>query len=118
MSYEHEQDLELLRSKEHLLWRNVTLISDFPEDCWLWHGSVESGGYGRITLVSREMGNQARIKAHRMSYLLLVGPIPKDMLCLHKCDEPRCCNPAHLFLGTQKDNLQDMSSKERGRWNK
>ena len=107
MSYIDEQNIELLKSKEYLLQRNITLISDFPDDCWLWHGST-SKGYGRIKL-----NKTTRILAHRMSYLLYVGPIPEDTLCLHTCDESRCCNPSHLFLGTQKDNLQDMYEKGR-----
>jgi hypothetical protein len=112
MSYEHEQDMNLLKSKEHLLIRNVTLISDFPEDCWLWHGSID-GEYPAITLRNRKDEKQVRIKAHRMSYLLYVGPIPGGLYCLHICDEPRCCNPAHLFLGTIKDNTEDMVGKGR-----
>jgi hypothetical protein len=112
MSYANEQDIELLRSKEYLLQRNITLISDFEEDCWLWHGSTDRQGYAYITL-KVSLGKQIKVAAHRMSYLLYVGPIPEGILCLHKCDEPRCCNPAHLFLGTKKDNAQDMDEKGR-----
>jgi hypothetical protein len=113
MSYEHEQDIKLLQSKEHLLWRNITLISDFEEDCWLWHGSVNNK-YGIISLRQQKGEKNIRIFAHRMSYILYVGPIPKGLHCLHTCDEPRCCNPSHLFLGTTKDNTQDMIQKGRG----
>jgi hypothetical protein len=112
MSYSPEEDIELLRSKEHILTRNITLISDFPDDCWLWHGSVDMS-YGRIFLFRDENGKSTRIKSHRFSYLLYVGPIPKGLHCLHTCDEPRCCNPLHLFLGTHKDNMYDMIDKRR-----
>jgi HNH endonuclease len=113
MTYIHEQDIELLRSKEHLLWRNITLISDFPEDCWLWHGSTNQWGYGSITLKATILDGRIRIGAHRLSYLLFMGSISENLLVLHKCDEPRCCNPSHLWLGTQKDNIEDMFKKGR-----
>jgi hypothetical protein len=107
-------DTELLRSKEKFFWRNITLVSDFQEDCWLWHGSVDNG-YGSILLRIDEHGKRIRIKAHRFSYLLFVNHIPEDLYCLHRCDNKRCVNPSHLFLGTYKDNAQDMIQKGRGK---
>jgi len=104
--------MELLKSKEQLFWRNVTLISDFPEDCWLWNKSTNSG-YGELALYTPYQGKQIRIRAHRYSYLMFVGPIPEDRLCLHSCDQRGCCNPLHLFLGTHKDNTDDMYLKHR-----
>ena len=111
----HGQDLELLRSKEYIFWQNITLISDFPEDCWLWHKSTDASDRGKITLERDEQGKQVRISATRFSYILFVGPIPEDLYCLHTCDTPRCCNPHHLFLGTPKDNVQDMMQKGRAK---
>ncbi len=79
--------------------------------CWLFEGrkwgSVGSDGYGGFGLHGQKRG------AHRLSYEWANGPIPKGMYVLHKCDVPRCVNPSHLFLGTAKDNAQDMVSKGR-----
>lgn len=78
--------------------------------CWEWQGSnsKEDGtGYGTIKLANRT------IKAHRLSYLLFVGPTLHHQRVLHRCDNPLCCNPAHLFLGTAKDNSQDALKKGR-----
>jgi len=115
MSWVDEQDMERLRRKEYLFWSSITIIEDFPEDCWLWWKSTTSQGYGKIHTGSNDEGKQVIIYAHRFSYLLLVGPIPEGKICLHKCDEPRCCNPSHLFIGTKKDNSQDMMRKGRGK---
>ena len=82
---------------------------DKSGDCWLWTGCMTSHGYGKIRPCAGE-----QISTHRAAWQLANGPIPKDMCVLHECDTPLCCNPAHLHLGTQQDNLQEM--RERGRW--
>ena len=76
-------------------------------DCWLWAGSVQSGGYGQIKVAGRSS------TSHRVSWEIHHGAIPAGMMVLHRCDIPRCCNPEHLFLGTAKDNSADMMAKGR-----
>ena len=78
--------------------------------CWSWLGSKDSNGYGRIMI--RERGGSKL--AHRIAYEIVNGEIPSQMHACHKCDNPSCVNPDHIFIGTAKDNLQDMSKK--GRW--
>jgi hypothetical protein len=75
--------------------------------CWLWSGSLGTGGYGLC-------GHQKRVKrSHRIAWELTHGPIPDGMVVCHRCDNPPCCNPAHLFLGTLADNVRDMVAKGR-----
>lgn len=81
--------------------------------CWEWRGMVESHGYGSIRL-----GKGKRMRAHRYSWSLYNGPIPKGLFVLHSCDYPRCVNPAHLRLGTQKENMQDRLRRNRFDWSK
>jgi hypothetical protein len=79
------------------------------ETCWLWTAQrVGTMGYGRIWL------NGRGVAAHRYSYERFVGPIPAGMQVLHKCDNPVCVRPDHLFLGTQLENMQDKIRKGRG----
>ncbi len=79
-------------------------------DCWNWTGCCKSDGYGKISI------NKKSIIAHRYSWNIHFGRIPKDKPCvLHHCDNPKCVNPKHLFLGTMKDNSDDMIIKKRDR---
>ncbi len=77
--------------------------------CWLWTASTAGRGYGQL----RVPGTRRNVYAHRFSYELFKGPIPRGMQLLHSCDNPGCVNPEHLSIGTCKDNLQDMKSKGR-----
>jgi len=80
--------------------------------CWLWIRALDISGYGSIPVghTSRKNGNE---RANRFSWKLHKGEIPKGMLVLHRCDVPSCVNPDHLFLGTSKDNYDDMVAKGR-----
>lgn len=75
--------------------------------CWLWTASTYTRGYGQFWT-----GNSFT-SAHRFSYTLEHGSIPEDMDVCHSCDNPLCCNPAHLWLGTAQDNVDDMLKKGR-----
>jgi hypothetical protein len=75
--------------------------------CWLWLEGGDKDGYGLIRT------GTIKQRAHRLSYKLYRGDIPKGILVCHTCDTPSCVNPEHLFLGTHKDNNKDMRNKGR-----
>lgn len=83
-----------------------------PDQCWLWINSTNGAGYGMITR-KRPDGTHGRSLAHRLSYEIHCGPIPDNALICHKCDNPSCVNPAHLFIGSYRDNTHDMMRKGR-----
>lgn len=83
-----------------------------PSGCIEWTGSLNWAGYGKIQ-VRFAKGHNSYLKAHRMSYSLFVDSIPDGLFVLHKCDNPKCVNPLHLFLGTQQANMADKVSKVR-----
>lgn len=78
--------------------------------CWLWTGAVNEKGYGIIGTGPKDVG-----RTHRISYSHFIGPIPAGASVLHSCDTPACCNPAHLRLGTEADNSDDMVRRGRAR---
>lgn len=83
------------------------------DNCWLWTRHRLPAGYGLV----RRGG--VRMYAHRVAWSIVNGPIPDGMLVCHRCDNPPCCNPDHLFLGSHLANMQDRDAKNRGflkRW--
>lgn len=77
--------------------------------CWLWQRSTDTHGYGQFYI-----GKKKHV-AHRFSWTVMRGAIPSGLCVLHRCDNPPCVNPQHLFLGTQADNIHDMLAKGRMR---
>lgn len=92
-------------------WSKVTLMAD-PHKCWEWSGNKRRRGYGRISITVAPQKDVSVI-ATRMAYFLHYNVDPVGKAVLHKCDNPSCCNPHHLFLGTSKDNTDDMFKKKR-----
>ena len=76
-------------------------------ECMIWKGATNTHGYGWKTINMKQVG------LHRVAWEWANGPIPKGMSVLHKCDNPPCVNPDHLFIGTQRDNIDDMVRKGR-----
>lgn len=92
-------------------WKNVNKdgpIHPVHGQCWVWTGWTTESGYGRFRI-----GNQVVIGVHCWSYEEFIGPVPHDICVLHRCDNRSCVRPAHLFLGTNQDNSQDMVDKAR-----
>lgn len=93
------------KKAEKRFWSKVDVRA--PGDCWEWMCGKRRGGYGGFSL------NRKTVRAHRVAYELAHGPIEKGLLVRHKCDNPACCNPNHLEVGTNADNMADMVARGR-----
>jgi transposase len=87
------------------MWRMVD--KGDSSGCWVWKGVTSNTGYGLFRI------SGARLFTYRLSYALKYGSIPNELDVCHKCDNPICCNPDHLFLGTRSDNMIDCIIKKR-----
>lgn len=89
-------------------WRRIEIRG--LDDCWNWSKGKSDKGYGRYTKAKR---NGMPSGSHQVAWILTNGSIPLGLYVCHSCDNPSCCNPKHLFLGTAKDNAQDKVKKGR-----
>lgn len=90
-----------------VLKRFHSQISIDKNKCWNWNGDSQKNGYGKFASHNKQW------VTHRWSWIFHNGSIPIGLLCCHKCDNKKCANPDHLFIGTQKDNIQDALKKKR-----
>ncbi len=96
-------------------WANVDIRT--PNECWPWKLGCFARGYGQCNFFKLDMDSSPCLRqlvyTHRIAWVLTFGEIPTTVKVLHKCDNPPCCNPGHLFTGSQKDNVDDMMEKGR-----
>ena len=98
------------KAKRYLFREHAERFSKYVNkgsECWLWTGFRDKDGYGRFQCGKRAVG------AHRVSFEIYKGEIPEKAIVLHRCDNPACVNPDHLFIGSQADNIQDCMAKGR-----
>jgi len=91
-------------------WKHVDRPG--PDECWEWQ-RWSLNGYGCINFSPPDRSPRQHWRTHRLAWTLLRGPIPNGLCVLHKCDNRLCCNPNHLFLGSNADNSRDMVNKKR-----
>lgn len=107
---EYRAGLRRLQPPVERFWRNVDR-SGGPDACWPWTGYRDPDGYGKTKWDGRS------VRSHRLALLLTTGEaLPPTVFACHRCDNPPCCNPAHLFAGKSRDNVHDMLSKGRQRF--
>ncbi len=96
----------------YVLWRLSESIKFDDDGCWEWTGARQQKGYGVIHLKNYDFPERV-VAVHRLVYSICVSPVPDGLCVLHRCDNPPCCRPDHLFLGTDSDNIADKVAKGR-----
>src|SRR5580693_785088 len=96
-------EVEAASAKRDFLFANIEVVPG--SDCWEWQRCINSYGYGTVWYKGKGY------VASRLHYILANGPIPEGLECCHLDDNPPCCNPSHMFLGTHTDNMRDMIAK-------
>jgi len=97
----------LIEDRPWDFWSRLEIKSFDPDVCWEWCGGYFPDGYGYAYFNARDK----RWRAHRLAYKLAYDKDPGNLCVCHKCDNPACCRPSHLFLGSHKDNMQDKVKK-------
>lgn len=92
--------------QKNAFWSKVDITNN-TKKCWNWKGAKKPKGYGNVRI------NGKYLIAHRVAFSLANGNIPSGLMVCHICDNPSCCNPSHLMLGTAKSNAADMVLKDR-----
>ena len=104
--------MEISENAAERFWAKVDTRSS--DECWNWTAYIKPDtGYGQFRLGGRL---SKRLPAHVVAYILVKGNVPAGKVVMHTCDNTVCCNPSHLKVGTQKENVDDMLAKGRGRW--
>ena len=107
----HQQNGPRAKPVGERFWASVSIGGQ--DDCWNWMRSRDRKGYGKFGVGSMKDGTRRIEIASRMAWIVTNGEIPSGMFVCHRCDNPPCCNPSHLYLGSCADNLREMHEKGR-----
>jgi len=107
MGFEKGNIFQFKPNKSSDVWKYIDIKGE--DECWEWKRSCRGGGYGHFRV------NYKYYIVSRLVYIETYGPIPNKLLVCHTCDNRRCCNPNHLYIGTPQNNMDDMISKNRDR---